>query len=54
MTNLNNETSELSVDELEIVAGGGFWERVEQAAQKPSFWDRVSKQTHPGEDGRKA
>jgi bacteriocin-like protein len=52
MTNLNVETNELSIDELNAVSGGSLWDHVQKALDG-NFFDRVSKQSHPWEDGQK-
>ena len=41
-----------SIDELNAVSGGSLWDHVQKALDGNLF-DRISKQSHPWEDGQK-
>ena len=41
MTKLDNEVTELAIEDMEIVSGGNLWDHVQKALTPTSFWDRV-------------
>jgi F0F1-type ATP synthase membrane subunit b/b' len=52
MNKVNNEMTELSVQEMETVVGGSLSDHV-QKALNGNFFDRLSKQSDPWDDGKK-